>query len=747
MDKCDLEIEIEKKSYLEEERPYPSEHACRLAEPGQFDKFARKNCEMKHDGKCIDVIFGIKNNKSEIQAFRYPKGTWKVDDARAHCKMHDGSFEAASEKQIENETIRKIKVGKQYRTLPIERRQIDEEKRTVDLSFSSEEPVDRWWGVEILDHSSKSVNLRRLKRGGALLIDHDMKKLVGVIEEVKIDESDRKGRAKVRFGRSDTAKEIFNDVLDGIRSNVSVGYQINEAVLEKEVKGELSTYRVMNWEPYEISLVSVPADINVGVGRNDEEGKEIEIKIPVKQERNIGVEIPRMEERKMNKCEKCKGNLDESGKCPACEAQRAIEAQVGDPNKLTGAEREKSRIRAIENLCIANRIPDNIRDAWIQAGLDLPEVSEQILRVLEERSKFQPREKPKSFVGMEAREVEQYSLVRAIRGCIEGDWKSAPLELECTKDLVKKLNKVFEPNKFYVPFEVLERPIDLRGVDSRGRRDISVAIGGGAYLVGQDQVGFIELLRNRAVVFRMGATRLTGLTGNVTIPKQTAAATAYWLASEATAIDESQQTFVQVGLSPHSAGAYTEISRQLLLQSSPGVEAIVSGDLATVVALAVDSGVLKGTGGSGQPLGIINTSNIGGFTGASISYTLALESQSDLAAANVIPIRGGYVADPAAAAILMAEMKASNTFSPLWEGNIWDGSMMGYPAMTSPQMSASTLLFGDWSQVVVGEWGILEVEVNPYANFAAGIIGIRAIYTMDCALRYAAAFTYATGVS
>ena len=132
----------------------------------------------------------------------------------------------------------KIKVGKQFRNFSIERNQVNEDKRTIDLSFSSEEPVERYWGIEILDHKAKSVNLRRLRRGGALLIDHDTTKQVGVIEEVFIDEAERKGRATVRFGRRQTAVDIFNDVLDGIRSNVSVGYQVDEMVLEKEEKNK-----------------------------------------------------------------------------------------------------------------------------------------------------------------------------------------------------------------------------------------------------------------------------------------------------------------------------------------------------------------------------------------------------------------------------------------------------------------------------------------------------------------------------
>ena len=145
---------------------------------------------------------------------------------------------------------------------------IDQEKRTVELAFSSETPVERWYGNEVLDHGPKAVRLGRMKQGGALLMDHNTSDQVGVVESVRID-ADRTGRAVMRFGKSARAQEIFQDVVDGIRKNVSVGYRVLAAVLESSKDG-VETYRITDWEPYEISLVSVPADATVGVGRSAE---------------------------------------------------------------------------------------------------------------------------------------------------------------------------------------------------------------------------------------------------------------------------------------------------------------------------------------------------------------------------------------------------------------------------------------------------------------------------------------------
>ena len=177
-------------------------------------------------------------------------------------------------------TTKTIKPGTRVeRSFAFERAAVDEDARTVELAFSSEQPYERWWGIEILDHDTKSIKLKRLKSGGPLLMDHDARDHVGVIESVRID-ADRVGRAVVRFGKSQRADEVWQDVKDGIRRNVSVGYLIHDAEMETAgKKGEADTYRVKSWEPFEVSLVSVPADASVGIGRAmNEEDPVINIK-------------------------------------------------------------------------------------------------------------------------------------------------------------------------------------------------------------------------------------------------------------------------------------------------------------------------------------------------------------------------------------------------------------------------------------------------------------------------------------
>ena len=168
--------------------------------------------------------------------------------------------------------------GKSFkRDFTFKREAVDEEKRTVEVAFSSEKPVLRWFGKEILDQSPSSVRLERLNNGGAVLVDHRTSDHVGVIESARIDD-DKVGRAILRFGRSQRADEIFKDVVDGIRSLVSFMYIMHDLRLESSSDDEEDIYRSTDWEPLEISIVSIPADETVGVGRSLETNVEEKVK-------------------------------------------------------------------------------------------------------------------------------------------------------------------------------------------------------------------------------------------------------------------------------------------------------------------------------------------------------------------------------------------------------------------------------------------------------------------------------------
>lgn len=432
-------------------------------------------------------------------------------------------------------------------------------------------------------------------------------------------------------------------------------------------------------------------------------------------------------------------------------AQR-IEAGRQEIDGERAVKLEEGRQKAIRNLAEANSIGEDTVQEWITRGYSLDQVADNLLAIHKKRGES---DQARSHLGMTDRETKEYSLCRAILAAHSRNWKDAGFELECHEEVAKRINKIPEAGSFFVPLDVQRRstPVDLTALAQRHQlgylqRDLNVATAGaGGFLTQTSNMGFDELLRNISFAFRMGVTRLSGLRDNIAIPRQSAAATAEWLTSETDTATESQQTFVQLLMSPKTVSAYTELSRQLLLQSTIDVEGLVNADLAAVSALAVDAAVLNGSGASGQPEGLDNTTGVGAVTGTTLGFPGILEFQTDVAAANVMPIRGGYVTTPEVASLMIQRVKYTDTASPLWEGNIWEGSMQGFQSMSTNQVAAATMYFGDWAKAVVAEWGVLEVETNPFANFPAGIIGVRAMYSVDVGIRYPAAFSKADTIT
>jgi HK97 family phage major capsid protein len=361
-----------------------------------------------------------------------------------------------------------------------------------------------------------------------------------------------------------------------------------------------------------------------------------------------------------------------------------------------------------------------------------------------------------TLVGLSEREIRSYSVLAMARHVCannSGRWREIPtLETECNLQIEMALkNRATNTDGFFVPYEIQRRSFTMTRADT-------VGVGStGGYLVPTDTVSFIDLLRNRTVAFRLGAFPLSGLVhqpghGNVSIPKLTGAATATWLTTETMQADSgnsSNQTFSQLGFVPHNVAAYTEISRQLLMQSTPSAEAVVMWDLAAVVALALDEAAINGPGTAGAPVGILNTAGVQVFGGtvSTIPWPSFLAMEGDLLTSNVPMSAPAWATTPALAQTLAGRQMFSGSSIPIWDGPLIDGEINGNRAMSSQQIPSASLILGDWNQLVIADWGQLEIEVNPYANFQAGLVGIRAIASVDIGIRNAAAFCVATGVS
>lgn len=598
----------------------------------------------------------------------------------------------------------------------VDRSAIDVEARTVEIAFSSETPVERWWGMEILDHSKGAMRDKRIKRGGALLMDHNWNDQVGVVSQVRID-ADRVGRATVRFGRSTRASEIFQDVVDGIRSNISFLYRIHKAVLESSEEG-VETYRVTDWEPYEISIVSVPADINVGVGRSADAPDP---------------ETPNPEKNIMT---------DPTPTRTADPAPAPAPTPVDTSRFVSqGADAENKRVTDI--LAIANA------DAYKRYNLgDLAtEAVRSKWTVDEFRSKAMDKMSsaplPSADIGMTDKEARQYSVVRALHMLANpGDAnarKLAGFEIECSAAAAQRSGKT--PQGLLVPYDVLKRDLTV-GTPADGGNLVATDLLSGS---------FIELLRDALLLPGLGARVLTGLVGNIAVPKQTGAATAYWVA-EGNAPTESKQAIGQVPMSPKTVGAFTDISRKLLLQSSIDVESFVKGDLAQVLGLAIQQVCIKG-GGSNEPTGILSTVGIGsvagGTDGAAPNWANIVELETDVSVANAAIGTLAYLTNAKVRGKLKTTSKVSGQNGFIWD----DGAnpLNGYNAAVTNAVASnltkgsgtnlSAIIFGNFADLVIGMWGGLDLMVDPYSNSTSGTVRVVALQDVDCAIRNAGSFS------
>lgn len=351
------------------------------------------------------------------------------------------------------------------------------------------------------------------------------------------------------------------------------------------------------------------------------------------------------------------------------------------------------------------------------------------------------------YIGMSQKDVSRYSLVRAIRAAANKDWRGAELEKEASDATAQRLG--IDPQGFWVPQDWLE----MRGKPEK--RDMVVGNDGyGGYLVDTDlqSQNFIEMLRNKMVLRVAGARFLGGLVGDVAIPKQTGGATAYWVA-ESGAPTESTQTVGQVALTPHTLGTYTDISRKLLKQSSVDVEAFVRSDLAAVIAIAIDYAGLHGAGTSNEPTGVEKTSGIGsvvgGNNGAAPSWANIVELESKVAIANADIGSLAYITNPKVRGKLKVTAKASNTAVFVWEAE--PTPLNGYRAFVTNQVRSdlvkgssgavcSAIFFGNWADLIIGQWGGLDILVDPYTNSTSGTVRVVALQDVDVAVRHAGSF-------
>lgn len=612
---------------------------------------------------------------------------------------------------------------------------VDMEKRTVELSFSSETEVGRWFGVEILDHSQGAIDFSRLNTRAPFLMDHNSRDQVGVVESAWLDHSQRKGRALVRLSKSARGEEILQDIDDLIRTNISVGYTIKKAIL-KEQREHDDVYLITEWQPYEISLVSIPADTNVGVGRSAIVNNENNPDVP--QNEHIAI-IPANQQRanRMNwdyftdkDGNQVRQRLNDKGeRYGDIEMVRAV-----SDTAERGAEAERKRVGELMQLGERFGAVDLVRQ-YIDENKSPAELQNAILERMHGNQGKPITEQPKSNnanIGLTGDEARSFSLMRAVRAMLPNatlaDREAAAFELECSEAAQKAYGR--SAQGILVPADVLSRVFEV-GTSQNG-----------ATLVGTDHRSdmFIEMLRNRSTIMNLGFI-MDGLVGDAEIPKQTGGATAYWLGEEEEVQGSSPATG-QLKLSPKTVGGRVEISRKLMQQSSPAAEQLVWNDLNRALALKIDKAAYYGTGGDNQPLGLKNISGVNAVIFGAVNPTFAemVAMESEIASDNADVDRMSYVINAA----MRGHFKTAPRMGAGTESTIWEpgNTVNGYRTEVTNQIEAGDVFFGNFADLIIAMWGGLDLTIDPYSLSAKGGLRIVGFQDVDFVLRNTESICY-----
>lgn len=611
----------------------------------------------------------------------------------------------------------------------------DQDSSVIRFPVASDTPIQRWYGKEILSHKKGAMVMGERQKTLPLLFNHDRNKLIGIVE--KLDQDEHRTYATVRFSSSEDGQKAKAMVDERVLVNCSFQYEIRDY---DEIRGENredDQIIATSWEIFEVSLVTIPADSNVGVYR-DLETNQKEIKMALRDQENS--------ENKVNDSDQqVRENIREAA---IAEARRA-EAERENVRKS-----ERQRIENIYSLCRQFNIDDSERENMIRSNESIDNIRSHVLDLLSKRSAAPVGAASRGVsedIGLTAEEKGRFSLVRALNAAMTGDWSKAGFERDVSLALAKRSGR--ETTGFFMPSDVTMQR------DTTPGYVVGEATQGGNLVATELRTGsFIDLLRAKAMVIRMGATVISGLVGNVEIPRQTGASSTFWIAENGTPT-ASNATFDKVALKPKTIGALSPISRNLLLQSSMQVEAFVRNELAKSLALGIDLAALSGSGTNNQPTGIANMTGIctvvGGTNGGSVTFDKLIDMETQVATANADAENMYYLCNAATIGFLKKIKNTSGDY--IWKSpdnavrNGFPGEVNGYGVARSNQVrgnlekgtsrTCQEIFFGNWSDLLIGEWGFLEIDVNRYGDqWKSGGVEVRALQSIDIAVRHPQSF-------
>lgn len=676
--------------------------------------------------------------------------------------------------------------------------QLDEKGR-IPVALSSELAVARYeidsnWNLieydEVLEHTADAVDLTRaaLSRGLPLFLHHNHRNpdcFAGKVEDITVDD-DRVMRGWMRFSQKQVAQDAKQEVIDDLRSTVSIDYHVSDEYVQTEDKktGRIKrTYK--NWILLGLSLEPVPADPYVGVGRSASgervyvtraeaesiiaahHAKEAQRAAELAAEQNRATTVADPAAPAAQPTPSPERSM-ETKETPAAATPTPAPAAAPVDLQVVRAEGEKANAdrvaRYFEIAGLTNGAVDNETiKRWNANNTSFDEALKEA-RDLAAKKANEPVKTVNA--GLNAREARKFSYARAMllqlqshpQTASDPDYRKVDcgFEREVIADFAARHTQFAGKGSGNILPSMLMAQTAER---MQMRTGLDTSSGDGAEFKFNQPGDFIELLRAHLLLYRAGATVIPGLTGPLVMPRQTSSGTLSWIADNPgsdTSISKFALDTVTLALKTAiSVAAYT---KQLLIQAAGNyaVEDLIRADLAETFAEGIDSVGLNG-GGSNEPAGILQHTGIGSVTigadGGAITYPKVVDLETTVANAKGDRGNLAYFSNPTVrgAAKKLYDVNSTYGTAPLWGSmqfpdGLMAGKMNGKPAFASTGVPSnltkgtatticSALIFGDVSQVLIGEFGGFDAFVDPYTLAAQGKIRVVGTQFLDVAIR------------
>lgn len=610
--------------------------------------------------------------------------------------------------------------------------------KTVRLSVSSEAPYYRSWmwdertqdyikGYEVLGHAEGEIDFTRMK-DGLVIQDTHWGDQIGLMRKPEV--KDGKLCGEVEFCCGPRAQEIKQDAIKGLRRNMSVGYRVQEYKLVGEAEDGNPIYRAVKWMPHEASFVNCPADTEVGVGRSQE---------------------------------------NNTAATPAVVQKKGI--QIMDKPEVKAGLTADNVVEAFR-LAKAANIEAGEVDALIKSGKSFDEIRGELVGKVEkrmaelEKARAEAAKKPDTPAAKKdaaggivddatRKEITKHYSVAKVLRALAGASVDIGYEREVSQEMESKTGRkaqgIIIPDfvRSEAGSETFARPAHgtVDGLGGWGAATIATNLLAGS---------FIEALRDALVLGQAGMQTLAGLVGDIAIPKG-GKVQAAWISAENGDASKTNPTLGQLTATPKTIGAYVDMTRKLLLQSSIDVQGFCVRELVYAIAHGLEAAGFNGSGTNGEPAGLLGKiANTVSFTPGALTKAKVLEMITKIDEANGNLGSMKFIGRPSVwgafggtldfTTIVANESPVAGVTSGKYLLDTATNKMEGYDFIKSNIAPAKTVMFGDWSQLMLCLWSGTDIVVDQYSGCTKGALRVVALQDADFIVRQPEAFSKGTTV-